>query len=55
MKVLKEFDGEILNDSTVKAVEIKLFQLGLYRHLHIPTLLKQNGNLHKGENFLKKL
>lgn len=40
MNVLKEFDGEILNDNTVKAVEIKLFQLGLYRPLRIPDTVK---------------
>lgn len=40
MHILKQFDGQTLNDVTVEAFERKVFKVGLYRPMQLPLSVK---------------
>lgn len=50
MHILKRFDGEILNDTTVELFERELFKVGLYRPMILPRSVEQKwGSTKRGE------
>ena len=54
MHILKRFDGEILTENTIKAFEMELFKVGLFRPAKLPEVVKKKWSTTRKGEFAEK-